>query len=234
MIKKLTIVNGIIQDKEIGGIPIKVDIVEPKGKRNVRTLIPLKEWWGVTQHNTGNTHPTAGDEMHAKWMQNVENIDEDYVGAHIFIDSDSITQVIPLNEECYHAGDGKNGDGNTHTIAVETCENTNVAKAEYNSKIFIACLIKTKGGNIYKHQDWNGKFCPRVILREGRWDSYVKEVMSLVNQNSIPKWKTEGFDWFVKTGLMNNPEIWIKQLDKPMPTYAVLNLIKRAVESLKE
>ena len=81
-ITKLNIKNGIIQDKFIDGIPVKIDIVEPKGRRNVRTLIKMPEVIGITDHNTGNSAPTAGDELHARWMQNVENADKQYVSAH--------------------------------------------------------------------------------------------------------------------------------------------------------
>ena len=55
MIKSLTIIHGIIQDKKIGGIPIKLAIVQPRGKANVRTLIKMKEVIGITNHNTANT-----------------------------------------------------------------------------------------------------------------------------------------------------------------------------------
>ena len=231
-IKPLTIVNGIIQDREINGIPIKINIVEPDGKRNVRTLIPLGEWWGVTQHSTGNIQATASDEAHSKWMQNVENADRLYVSAHIFIDEDSISQVLPLNEEGYHAGDGKNGPGNTHTIAVENCENGNLEKTERNAKIFIASLLIAKGGIVYKHQDWNGKYCPRTILRDGRWEAYVNEINEFMSNSTLHEWKKEGFDWFIENGLMNNPEIWIKKINGTMETYAVLIFIKRAIENL--
>lgn len=234
ILRKLTIVDGIIQDKEIGGIPVKLDIVEPKGKRNVRTLIPLKEWWGVTQHDTGNDAPTASDEMHGEWSQNVENSDKLYVGAHLYVDEDSITQVIPINEEAYHAGDGVDGNGNTHTIAVEMCINGNLIKSEQNAKHLVASLLLTKGGILFKHQDWNGKYCPRTILEDGRWEHYKESVYQCMNRFDMDNWKLEGFDWFVEKGFMNNPDIWIDELDDAMPTYAILNLIKRAVESLKE
>lgn len=118
--------------------------------------------------------------MHAKWMQNVENADRQYVGAHLFVDHDSITQVIPLNEEAYHAGDGKNGPGNSQTLAVEICENVNYDQAETNAKYLLAALMKTyPGKKIYKHQDWSGKNCPRRILNENRWDSFVSSIIEL-------------------------------------------------------
>ena len=170
MLKQLTIIDGIIQDSEIDGIRIKIAIVRPKGKANVRTLVKMKEVIGITNHNTANTAPTAGDEAHARYLQNVENVDSSYISVHLFVDDDSITQCVPLDEFCYHAGDG-NGDGNRKTIAIEICENRNYEKAELNAQKLNAALLLTYPNlKIFKHQDWSGKFCPRKILaRPNGW-----------------------------------------------------------------
>ena len=172
--------------KQISGIPVKLQIVEPKGKPNVRTLIKMTETIGITNHNTGNMAPTAGDESHAKWLQNVENADKEYVSAHFFVDSDSITQCVPIDEVCYHARDGK-GAGNYKTIAIEICENGNVDQAIENAKKLNAALILTYPTLIiYKHQDWSGKYCPRVILSRGQWDFFVRDIRKLVEQTKQP------------------------------------------------
>lgn len=178
----LVIKDGIIQNKEIFGIPVKINIIEPSGNRNVRTLIPMNEVIGQTAHNTGNTHPTAGDEMHAKYFQNVEDADQYYVGAHIFVDEDSLTQLIPLNEVVYHAGDGF-GDGNRKTISVEICESKNYEKCEHNGKLVLASLNMYYGGDLFPHMKWNGKYCPRRILP--RWDAFYKDVFDIVRGESM-------------------------------------------------
>ena len=51
---------------------------------------------GITYHNTGNSAPTAGDEAHTKWLQNVENADKEYVSVHFFVDENSITRQYQL------------------------------------------------------------------------------------------------------------------------------------------
>jgi N-acetylmuramoyl-L-alanine amidase len=186
-LQRLTIVNGIIQDKYIDGIPVKIQIVAPKGAKNVRTLIKMKECIGITNHNTGNVVPTASDEMHAKWMQNVENADKQYVSVHLYVDHDSITQTVPLDEVCYHAGDGK-GNGNYKTIGVEICENVNISKAEENAKKLNAALLLTYPKlNVFKHQDWSGKFCPRVILGRNGWSKFVEDINAFVKTASVVK-----------------------------------------------
>lgn len=184
-INKLNIVNGIIQDNSIDGIPVKRNIVDPKGLKNVRTLIKMSQTIGITYHNTGNSAPTAGDEAHAKWLQNVENADKEYVSVHFFVDENSITQTIPIDEVTYHAGDGK-GNGNYKTISIEICENANIQKAEENAQKLGAALRKTFNGlNIYKHQDWNGKFCPHVILSRGGWDKFKNDIYKLEAGSNI-------------------------------------------------
>ena len=181
MIKPLTITQGIIRDSEIDGIPIKIDIVQPKGLPNVRTMTKMREVIGITNQNTANTAPTAGDEAHARYLQNVENADTAYVSVHLFVDDDSITQCIPLDEVCYHAGDGS-GDGNRKTIAIEICENRNYEKAELNAQKLNAALLLTYPNlKIFKHQDWSGKFCPRKILaRPNGWLEFTAGIVKLV------------------------------------------------------
>ena len=181
---KLTISNGIVQGTAIGGVPFSAKIVKPVGIKNVRTGIFMAEVIGVTVHNTANTAPSADDTMHASWLQSVENADQQYISVHFFVDQNSITQTVPVNEVCFHAGDGK-GDGNRKTISVEICENGDNAKAEANAKILVASLLATYPGiKVYKHQDWSGKYCPRVILRRNGWQAFVDSIMSLVQPTS--------------------------------------------------
>lgn len=186
-INKLSILKGIIQDKLISGIPLRTQIVTPSGNHNVRTQIPLdlETALGITNHNTGNTAPTASANMHAKWIQNVENADKTYVGAHFFVDEEGIIQVLPINEVAYNAGDGK-GNGNMKTIAIEICENGNLLKAEENAKRLNAALILNYPHfKVYKHQDWSGKYCPRVILGRNSWDEFVEDILKYVAEAKL-------------------------------------------------
>ena len=181
MLKPLTVIDGIIQDKEIDGIRVNIAIVQPRGKRNVRTLVKMTEVIGITNHNTANTAPTAGSEAHARYLQGLENADKEYKSVHFFVDADRIIQCVPIDEFCYHAGDG-NGDGNRKTIAVEICENGNYAKAELNAQKLNAALLLTYPNlKIFKHQDWSGKFCPRRILsRPNGWREFTGGIVKLV------------------------------------------------------
>jgi N-acetylmuramoyl-L-alanine amidase len=202
-INKLNIVNGIIKDKFIDGIPVKIQIVAPRGAKNVRTLIKMKETIGITNHNTGNASASAGDEMHAKYLQNLENEDQESKSVHLFVDHDSITQTIPLDEVSYNAGDGR-GDGNFKTISIEICENANNAKAEVNAIKLNAALILTYPKlKIFKHQDWSGKYCPHIILSRNGWIKFTEDIKALVRASSeVTAPITKPIQWIytVKTG----------------------------------
>ncbi|MBF4693625.1 peptidoglycan recognition protein family protein [Fusibacter ferrireducens] len=243
MIKKLTIVNGIVQDQKIGEINFKADIVKPSGKHNVRTqiLLDLKTALGITNHNTGNNAPTASDEMHAKWMQNVENADETYVGAHFFVDEDSIMQVLPINEVAYHAGDGK-GNGNMKTIAIEICENGNILKAEENAKMLNAALILTYPHfKIYKHQDWSGKYCPRVILGRNSWDDFKADIMAYVEdaqketlKNVVEEWKLKGLEFVSEEEIITDYKYWLANINGELDPWAIFIMIQKTLIKVRQ
>lgn len=169
------------------GVTFKKSIINPQGKHNTRTLELMQEVIGITNHNTANTKPSADSEAHAKWLQNVENADELYISSHFYVDDEKIIQTCPITEVTFHAGDGK-GDGNRKTISVEICENGDIAKAELNAQKLNASLIQTYPHlKIYKHQDWSGKFCPRVILaRKNGWSDFVVGINKLVESETKP------------------------------------------------
>lgn len=222
MIKKLNVVDGIIQDKEIDGIPVRVKIIEPVGKHNVRSLKKMSECIGITYHNTGNSNKGADDEMHARYFQNLENADKSYISAHLFVDEDSITQIIPLDEVAYHAGDGQ-GDGNRKTIAIEVCENRNHEKAELNAiKLGVSLILGNPHFNIYKHQDWSGKYCPRKIIPH--WNLFVRNIKLLIEQNGVEKWKLDIVHAAHEKGLITDLEQWSENANSPMPVWAVLSV----------
>ena len=234
-VKKLTVKNGIIQDKDIDGIPIKLSIVKPYGKANVRTLVKMKEIIGITNHNTANSSPTAGDETHARYLQNLENADQEYKSVHLFVDQDSITQCVPLDEFCYHAGDG-NGDGNRKTIAIEICENANIMAAEENAKKLNAALLLTYPGlKIYKHQDWSGKYCPHIILdRHKGWEGfvnsigkYVEEAKKMSDVKSVPEWKINGEKYLRDKGISTSQHDPLETVDFGTIGILLKNLIEK-------
>lgn len=203
MIKKLTIVDGIIQDEYINGIPVYVDIIKKVGKGNVRTGIKVNKMTSTTTHNTGNSAPTATDTAHQKWLKTLESADEQYIGAALFVDEDSITQALPIDEVVYHSGSTV---GNGTSISVEICESGNIALAEYNAQCLIASLNITLDINtMHTHKDWNDKNCPHIILDGGYWDTFknsVKQYMFVGREFlKVPDWGKEAWEWAYDNGL---------------------------------
>lgn len=174
--------NGLVTDNNIGGIPVKVDIIQPSGLRNVRTLIPMVAK-GITVHNTGNTGVGSGDEAHGNYLKNVEKVDKDYVSWHFTVDEDSITQHLPMNEVGYHAGDGGNGPGNGSTIGIEIAECGNYVKSEANGIKLICWLLKEYNFSYdsvkpHRYYSLEKKLCPRRILKSentwsGDWTGFI-------------------------------------------------------------
>lgn len=205
----LHINNGLIQDSYLGEVPILQRIVTSQGSaNNVRTHLPLEGPIGVTIHNTGNSAPSADALAHASWLANVEAKDALYVGAHFFADAQRIVQTLPLNEISWHAGDGM-GKGNAATISIEICETSPYERCEANAMALAAALMETYQLNdLYTHEMWSGKYCPRLILvREGGWQGFVEGVARIraaetmppmaapVLDNTPSPWAQEAVDW---------------------------------------
>jgi len=172
----MNIKDGLVTVKEICGIPVKVDIVQPVGKANVRTLLDMTPL-GITVHNTGSGNREAGDEAHASYLKNLEKDDSEYKSWHFTVDSDSITQHLPLNEKGYHAGDGGNGYGNSKTIGIEIAEGAKYKQCEENGVKLICWLMHEYGWTIdavqpHRKYSKSNKLCPwRILKSQATWET---------------------------------------------------------------
>ena len=179
--------NHICTDKCVCGVPFSAKIIKPCGANNARVLKKLRKINYICVHNTGNTSISAGDEAHASYLQNVENVDKDYVSWHITVDCDSATQHLPFDEMGYHAGDGSTGSGNAESIGIEICENKNYPQAEINGIKIICALMheyKIPIERVLPHRYFapRKKLCPHLILKSQKhwrsnWCSFQARVM---------------------------------------------------------
>ena len=141
----------------------------------------------VVVHNTAND-ATAENEI--KYM--IGN--DKKVSFHYAVDNKEIVQGIPTNRNAYHAGDGRNGDGNRKGIAIEICYSKSggdrFIQAEKNAAEFIASILKEKGWGIdkvKKHADFAKKNCPHRTIELG-WDRFlnmIQEHLIVVQTNSV-------------------------------------------------
>ncbi|MER2061429.1 MAG: N-acetylmuramoyl-L-alanine amidase [Aerococcus urinaeequi] len=125
----------------------------------------------ITIHNTGNEKSTAANER--GWLTNPTNQRE--ASFHIAVDDREAVECIPLNENAWHAGDGKNGPGNRKSIGIEICESGDYAKTLDNAATLVAAMLKERGWStdkLRRHYDWSGKICPRLMYDGGKWTGW--------------------------------------------------------------
>src|SRR5699024_5655523 len=98
---------------------------------------------------------------------------------------------IPFNRNAFAAGDGANGRGNRRAIHIEICysldggnnghQSARYLKAEENAALYTAHVLHQYGwgvDKVKKHQDYSGKYCPHVILANGKWQWFKNRVQA--------------------------------------------------------
>lgn len=136
---------------------------------------------GITVHNTWNTAPAINEASYVR-------INPLHVSYHYVVDEKEAIQVLPLDRNGWHAGDGRNGKGNRKTIGVEIARSRSdlntFLKAEKNGATLVALLLKQYNWGlerVYKHQDWSGKYCPHRTLDLG-YERFLKMVQAELDE----------------------------------------------------
>ncbi len=158
--------NGIIIDFDIKSITLKVELI-PTTNIFARPGYKLTPEF-ITIHNTGD--PGASAEALSNYVRSQNN----YKSWHFTVGNGVVIQQLPITESGWHAGDGASGPGNRKSIGIEICE---VPGAEETAINFIAALseaINIQISKITTHQNWSGKYCPRLILPH--WQTFIKNV----------------------------------------------------------
>lgn len=140
---------------------------------------------GVTVHNTANDAPAINEViyMHNNWNT---------VSYHYAVDDVEFIQALPRDRNAWHAGDGTTGTGNRQTLSVEICYSLSGGPrfdaAERNGAKLVAEILVAYGwglDDVYKHQDWSGKYCPHRTLDYG-WDRFMGMVAEEYNALLTP------------------------------------------------
>lgn len=131
---------------------------------------------GVTIHNTANDASAVNEVAYM-------NSNYNEVSYHVAVDDKNVVLAIPFNRNAWHAGDGS-GNGNRKTIGIEICYSKSggdrFTNAEKNAAAYVATILKEYGWtlkNVYKHQDWSGKYCPHRTLDMG-WDRFKNMIQA--------------------------------------------------------
>ena len=179
-------------DKNTGGNSVGYTIVNQMNPSMYKYNAPYSmQPLEICIHNTANT-ATARNEV--TYMNRTAN----YTSYHVAIDDKEAVQAIPFNRNAFAAGDGANGRGNRRAIHIEICysldggnnghQSARYLKAEENAAIYTAYVLHQYGWGIdkvKKHQDYSGKYCPHVILANGKWNWFKNRVQQ--NLNAIKK-----------------------------------------------
>ena len=151
-----------------------------KDKYSIKCPYSMKVEY-ITVHDTAN-RATAENEI--KYM--ISNDKE--VSFHLAVDEAEVIQGLPFDRNSWSCGDGAKGTGNRKSISVEICrpiheDKSLYTKAEENAVYVVARLLYTHNLSIEKlkkHQDWSGKMCPNVLLKEGRWNAFKERVNTVL------------------------------------------------------
>jgi N-acetylmuramoyl-L-alanine amidase len=136
---------------------------------------------GIVIHWTAD--PGATDEAEQNYFDGSDGGGGRYASAHIFVDRDSATLLIPLNEVAYHANEkpckiaklqatlGKYvGGANLTAIGVEMCvEIDGTIHPDTISRTVdvvadLCKMFKLTSNDIYRHYDITGKNCPAPFV----------------------------------------------------------------------
>lgn len=147
-----------------------------KDKYSIKCPYDMKVEY-ITVHDTANS-ASATNEIQYMITNNNE------VSFHLAVDETQVIQGLPFDRNSWSCGDGKHGKGNRNSISIEICrpihnDKSLYTKAEENAVYVVARLLYANNLSIdrlKKHQDWSGKTCPNVLLREGRWNTFKERV----------------------------------------------------------
>ena len=163
----------------------------------------------ITIHETGNAAKGADAAAHGAYLDSDAG-ERDMVSWHYTVDDNAIVQHLPDYETAYHAGDGKDGPGNTTSIGIEICVNAggDFEAAKANAAALVRLLMEEHGidiEHVVQHNHWNGKDCPKTIrATTGAWEAFLV----LCNGEPVDAELSAAVDKLAAKGLINSPDYW--------------------------
>lgn len=164
----------------------------------------------ITIHETGNAAKGADAAAHGAYLDSAAG-EDDLVSWHYTVDDHAIVQHLPDYETAYHAGDGKDGPGNTTSIGIEICVNAggDFAQAQANAASLVRLLMEEHGiplDNVVQHNRWNGKDCPKTIrATAGAWEAFL--ALCRGETANVSKLDTD-VDTLANVGIIDQPDYW--------------------------
>lgn len=140
-------------------------------------------------HETDNTSKGAGAETHCEAQAN-GNIGK--ASVHYYVDDTGVYQAVEHKHATWNCGDGNNryGINNKNTISIEICVNSD---SDYNKAVdnTVELVRYLKNGyysncQVVRHYDASRKNCPRRILANGYWNTFLERVNSKDSSSQTP------------------------------------------------
>lgn len=140
----------------------------------------------ITIHETDNINRGAGALAHANAQFN-GNLD---TSVHYYVDDKVIYKCLDHNHGAWAVGGGNKGIYNTNTINIEICVNPD---SDYNTAVTncIDLVRYLKSGyysncQVVRHYDATGKWCPRRILNNNYWNTFLNRVNNKESVSTPP------------------------------------------------
>lgn len=139
----------------------------------------------IVIHNTGNFSIGADANAHRAYVKE----DGCKVSWHYTVDDKRIYKHLPEEERAWHAGDGRDGQGNTYGIGIEMCVNHETLGTKDPTEYFYKTMDNTaqlvaelmykydlKIKAVRQHNYFSGKNCPQVIRENDLWNSFLENI----------------------------------------------------------
>jgi N-acetylmuramoyl-L-alanine amidase CwlA len=149
------------------------------GKKNKKKFITI--------HETDNFKEKAHAQAHANLQSNGNAREASW---HYQVDDKESIQSFLHDFQLWHGGDGKKGNGNLNSIAIEICVNADgdYKKAVNNAAKLVKEIMKQENipiENVVQHNKWSGKNCPR-FLRSGEKGIDWNDFINLIKKEDKP------------------------------------------------
>lgn len=166
---------------EVLGLKIHTLIV-PKDKENRPQI--KRDIKYIVIHETGNTAAGTDAKAHAQLQ---ESGGEGKTSWHYTVDENEGYHSIPDDEIAWHAGDGRDGEGNKNGIGVELCvnEDADFDKTFDNGAKLAGYLMNAYGvpaENIRQHFDFSGKNCPELIRANDTFGLFCEKAQKYADE----------------------------------------------------
>lgn len=133
----------------------------------------------ITIHDTDNYDVGADAQAHAD-LQSEGNVRQ--ASWHEQVDDTQAIRSYLPSSQCWHAGDGEYGPGNTTSYAIEMCVNADGDLEKTLSNLVRLTVrrldeLNLTTDDIVDHNHWSGKHCPRTFKdNPGSWGRFIQAV----------------------------------------------------------